>query len=477
MRHDELTSDTAIEDMIDVIRLSPKPFPDGWHSWENTKKAMRRLADERVAELLVASKPPTEWSGHGIVTAGGGDKYFPSLWVLVNQIRRVGCKLPIQLWHLGRAELDPAMRNLLAPFGVEFVDAREHEKKYPCRILNGWELKPYSILHSPFREVLFLDADDTPLRDPTPLFNAPKYRELGSILWPDHPHWTLTDKHWQRFAIDPKFPVPAKIPNDWKSFGRMIPRCYDTPIESGQLLIDKSHCWRELSLALWYCEHSDYCFSYSGQGDRVHGDKETFHLAWRKFKTEYAQPPVWPDWDIHTMTQHDMDGYPLFLHRTQDKWKYDCSVNRKGFDLAGESDLFEIAKILPTVWNGRVWDNGSPTDAEKERMTQLARKEYTYHRIGLDNGISRTMRLAADGAITEGGGEMERRWSLWSNGDTLSICGKDGLTCLLEPCSDGIWRGRWDIHEKCEVELRPVKKMMNCVVKQTSNGLVLAAKG
>ena len=38
-------------------------------------------------------------------------------------LRHVGCSLPIQLWHLGKHEVDGRMRCLLAPFAVECVDA------------------------------------------------------------------------------------------------------------------------------------------------------------------------------------------------------------------------------------------------------------------------------------------------------------------------------------------------------------------
>jgi hypothetical protein len=44
--------------------------------------------------------------------------------------------------------------------------------RFPHPSLGGWQLKPYSIVHCPFREVLFLDADNVPLRDPTFLFEC-----------------------------------------------------------------------------------------------------------------------------------------------------------------------------------------------------------------------------------------------------------------------------------------------------------------
>ncbi len=137
----------------------------------------------------------------GIVIAGGL-KYFPNVWGCVNLIRHFGCNLPIQLWYLGDGECDPYLKRLLKPFGVECVDARKREQDIPCRILCGWELKPFSTLHSPFAQVLFLDADNGIVRDPTYLFDTPQFQVHGPIFWPDYACWTLKPEVWQIFGMD-----------------------------------------------------------------------------------------------------------------------------------------------------------------------------------------------------------------------------------------------------------------------------------
>jgi hypothetical protein len=42
--------------------------------------------------------------------------------------------------------------------------------------LGGWQIKLFSIAHSPFEEVLSFDADNVALADPTPLFDDASYR-------------------------------------------------------------------------------------------------------------------------------------------------------------------------------------------------------------------------------------------------------------------------------------------------------------
>ncbi len=51
--------------------------------------------------------------------------------------------------------MDPYMKRLLEPLGVECVDAREIENQHPCRILCGWELKRFATLHSPLPKFSF----------------------------------------------------------------------------------------------------------------------------------------------------------------------------------------------------------------------------------------------------------------------------------------------------------------------------------
>jgi len=93
---------------------------------------------------------PGRFQGRGIVICGGGVKYFTNAWVCINLLRQLGCALPVQLWYLGKQEMNDRMIALLTPLGVECVDACKVRKKFPVRRLYGWELKAYAIIHCPF---------------------------------------------------------------------------------------------------------------------------------------------------------------------------------------------------------------------------------------------------------------------------------------------------------------------------------------
>jgi len=253
-------------------------------------------------------------------------------------LRRLGCALPIQLWHLGAKEMDGRMQALVAPLGVECVDAFKSRKKYPVRRLHGWELKPYAILHCRFREVLFLDADNVPVVNPEFLFDTPRYQASGAIFWPDYE----AGKNEKLTAI-------------WRSCGMRQP---DEPeFETGQIVVDKRRCWRALRLSLWFNEHSDFYYRY------LHGDKETFHLAFRKLKQSYALVPT----PIHrlegTMCQHDFDGRRIFQHRNTDKWDLFLHNKRVG-DFWFEQECRHYVRQLRRAWDGGMGPyakNGSKT--------------------------------------------------------------------------------------------------------------------
>ena len=71
--------------------------------------------------------------------------------------------------------------------------------------------------------MLFLDADNVPVRDPTPLFDSAAFKRAGALLWPDY---------WDSSAA-PDVPAVLGIPQ------HVAPR---TSFESGQIIFQKSRC-------------------------------------------------------------------------------------------------------------------------------------------------------------------------------------------------------------------------------------------
>jgi hypothetical protein len=180
-------------------------------------------------------------------------------------------------------------------------------------------LKPYATLHSPFAQVLFLDVDNGVVCDPTSPFDCDEYQRHGAVFWPDYACWTLKPGVWRVFGMmDMAEPEVAE---------------HERAFESGQYLIDKRRCDRELSLSLFYAEHSDFTFQH------VYGDKECFHLGWRRLGSDYAMPSAGPGWNVHTIVQFDFRGQILFQHRCQDKWRLGGVVSYVGGTYFGHSTI------------------------------------------------------------------------------------------------------------------------------------------
>lgn len=396
---------------------------------------------QRMLDALLQSAQPyptTHFQGRGIVLCAGGDRYFPCAWVCIRMLRHLGCQIPIELWHRGPAEINAEMAGLVAPWGVQCVDAYAVARAHPVRRLDSWELKPYAIMHSGFAEVLYLDADNVPVRDPTFLFATPAYHGAGALFWPDRSMGEGDAHSWLRREAWDICRVPYRS---------------EPEIEAGQLLIDKRRCWLPLQLVMHLNEYSDFYYAY------FYGDKDTFHLAWRRAGQEYALVPHRPRTllvDI-VLVHFDPDGELLFQHRNRDKWTLTGTNQRiPGFHL--EEVCFQFLHELRRGWSGqarKLPDDFSPP--ERTAFAELCQaKTFRYIRVGYDQ---RAIELMPDFTIARGAAEMEAGWMVEEAQDgavVLSIRNSGGPTCFLRRAADGSWHGRWLVYERMPIVLQPI---------------------
>ncbi|HXH19076.1 MAG TPA: FkbM family methyltransferase [Chitinophagales bacterium] len=402
-----------------------------------------------ASEHFIQSIPkyPGKYKGKGIVICAGGVRLFTSAWVCINMLRKLDCQLPIQLWYLGEREMDGQMKALVKPLGVQCVDALEMSKKVPSRILNGWELKAYALLHNPFEEVLLLDADNVPVVNPEFLFETRQYKETGAIFWPD-----LGRLQRERMI--------------WKLCG--VAYRDEPEFESGQILVNKEKCWKPLKLAMWYNEHSDFYFQH------IHGDKETFHLAFRKLGKDYAMPPHRVILNSGVMYQHCFDGKVIFQHRNGPKWSYH-NDNPKLPGFRFEDECFEFVRQLKEKWDGAIGiDFSGKSEKLKSVIQRLTSQIYEYRRVGYGQ---RPISFLNNGKIGVGQAGCEQLWDAHEDGENvwLEISSEQAKTCRLKLDGDGIWRGQWLVHEKMKVELFPAHESGDAIKNFNSRQGVEAA--
>lgn len=269
-------------------------------------------------------------SGRGIVIVGGG-RYLPSAYIAIRHLRQHACALPIQLWHLGEQETPQFWHDLVSMWRVESVDALRAPGAVDFKHLGGWECKIHAIIGCPFEQVLLLDADNLPLVNPEFLFESELFARHGHVFWPD---FYYQPEH--RYAIRPRA---------WRDLG-LTPRA-GMEIDSGQLLIDRARCRRELQVCRTLNTHSDECY------DRwTWGDKDTFTLAWLLGRGDYYAVPVRPRFiepaRPSIFWQHWIDGRKLFQH--QRKW-LGRPQELAGHLLEGELLQSESLAFLQEFWD------------------------------------------------------------------------------------------------------------------------------
>lgn len=302
------------------------------------------LADRISAAL---KRPDTLPSGHGrgVVIVGGGE-YLASAYIAIRHLRRTGCRLPVQLWYLGRQEIPPFWRELTDRLGVESVDAFSVKGAEDFDGLQGWQCKVHALAACPFAQVLLLDADNIPLRDPTFLFDSEPFTQYGQIFWPDfrygsHHQYAIRERAWRELGLDPQRGVE---------------------LESGQLLIDRKRCWRELQVCRAMNVHSRQVY-----GRWTWGDKDTFTLAWLLTGRRYFSIPLRPKFieqaRSSVLWQYWIEGGELFQH--QRKWVGTPEEIRPQL-LGKEQFKEESLRYLQEFWEAAKQSSWKPTPRHDE---------------------------------------------------------------------------------------------------------------
>lgn len=177
--------------------------------------------------------------------------------------------------------------------------------------LQNWQIKGLALIQSSFRELIYLDSDNVPLRTLTHLFSAPLYLEGGhhAVFWPD---------------------LSKDSPDNsiWRIMGDTCALDHWT-FESGQIVYDKAGNGglnlAALVVAAMMQDKRDFWFKMCG------GDKDTFRWGFRVLDIEWRDSPRWMatagikeasgQFCGHSVIQHDLvmpEGLdrepPLFVH-------------------------------------------------------------------------------------------------------------------------------------------------------------------
>jgi len=278
------------------------------NGWWNDADVQQQHRDRATRFIQTIPRYPGHFDGQGIVVTGGG-KYFVSAYVTIRVIRHVGCTLPIELWHLD-GEMDDEMIEMVGEHGGTCHNASELARGtgyFLDHWWKGWQLKAFALLHSSFREVLMLDADSYPVKDPSFVFDWLPYKETGAIIWPD------VGSSARLFP-----PLAARVLG--------VPQFTEGAAESGQLVANKEQTWQALNLAKHFNADADYTYHI------VYGDKDTFPAAMHRIGLPYSRMSPNCKMNGPGIQQLDQHRNVLFNHRIHDKFR----IFNERFDSTGQ---------------------------------------------------------------------------------------------------------------------------------------------
>ncbi|RLN48831.1 hypothetical protein BBJ29_005852 [Phytophthora kernoviae] len=214
-------------------------------------------------------------TGNGIVMVVY-PKLLTSVFASISVLRSYNCTLPIELW-ISQPEVvrTPSMKQTLDMLQRRFSNVSVETIMDPT--IAGFSTKIHAVVHSKFESVLFLDADNVPVRDPTYLFESREFREEGSMFWPDfwHPQKTIFNIQHESLL--------------WELVDLPFVDMFEQ--ESGQILINRKRAALALEVLMFFAYHRP---SHFERLVLAHGDKDLFRLAWMKTNTPFYMMPFPP---------------------------------------------------------------------------------------------------------------------------------------------------------------------------------------
>src|SRR6185312_6198499 len=133
--------------------------------------------------------------------------------------------------------------------------------------------------------------------------------------------------------------------------------------EAGMIVVDKRRHWPELQLALHFNQQARFYYHY------LHGDKDTFQLAWRLRDARFAMPSTQPE---HVYAPFaDDSGDPDALTGL---WQHDFSGNRTAFH---HTDIKLVA------WGRNPHVPGFPMDDARDAALAELRRRWDGHLVPL----------------------------------------------------------------------------------------------
>jgi hypothetical protein len=244
----------------------------------------------------------------GIVLTAGRFDLITNAIVLIKELQYYKCNLPIELWYNNTCNSDTCELPNDAKLYIESLGLKCYNFANYVSVKKKFQFKVAACYLSNFDHILFLDADNNVLCDPSYLFEMKEYKEHNAIFWPDY--WLL-----EKYAPCYQY-FPNGVKPKWNLFSQ----------ESGQMLINRK-LYSDQLWAVFLC--LEYGFEHLAPAPFNHGDKDWFHVTFNAMNADYyfIKYPVSSIGQIYSgkmksicMGQRDNTGKLIFIHQNHLDW-------------------------------------------------------------------------------------------------------------------------------------------------------------
>jgi len=256
------------------------------NSLTGEKKLLAILHKKLYPWLYEKFTSPTEllrsFKGKGIVICTGSYHYRFAKSTIDTLRNIIKTDLPIEVFYVGESDLSSAHRKDLESY--DHVYCTDIKKFFDNDIIfiQGWAVKPFSILASRFEEVILIDADATYIRDPAHWFDDEGYKKSGALFFKDRTLYP--GPHGGSEWLHEWMTEPGEYAKDSRFYNELSSH----ELESSTIVINKS---KRLLGILLTCKFNEQKIRDRVVYQKVFGDKETYWMAFDMAREPYSVIP------------------------------------------------------------------------------------------------------------------------------------------------------------------------------------------
>ncbi|AMD22238.1 HGL102Wp [Eremothecium sinecaudum] len=270
--------------------------------------------------------------GKGIVTVGGSSRSILA-FTMIKTLRERGTTLPVEVFIPSYEGRDDQFCKRIKSMNAICIDEKpifgDSKEKIEPQQANA-----IALLVSSFKEVLFIEAGNIPLKDLDQVFNSKAYKENGLVLWPDISTRTTSPSFYEMAGIsvdftkriryysddvNPPYMYTDMESDDIEQFNKKEVPFHDLAgtvpnysTASGQLIVNKNTHLKTLLLSLYYNIYgNDWFYEMFSQKSNSEAHKETYILAAHALMQPYYQVKTLPTYEA----EKKQDYKSILLHR------------------------------------------------------------------------------------------------------------------------------------------------------------------